>query len=129
MGKGGEIFVLDMGQPVRIVELARKLIILSGLQPDRDIRVEFTGIRPGEKLYEELSAYQENTLPTYHEKIKSPPETEDRETAWNPTLTIEAQRQAVASMCGSIGPNKTAWNGMVEWHQSGGHWVPNGRPP
>ena len=70
MGKGGEIFVLDMGQPVRIVDLARKLIILSGLQPDRDIRVEFTGIRPGEKLYEELSAYQEDTLPTYHEKIK-----------------------------------------------------------
>jgi FlaA1/EpsC-like NDP-sugar epimerase len=70
MGKGGEIFVLDMGQPVRIVDLARRLIILSGLEPDRDIRVEFTGIRPGEKLYEELSAYEENTLPTYHEKIK-----------------------------------------------------------
>ena len=70
MGKGGEIFVLDMGRPVRIVDLARKLITLSGLQPDRDIRLEFTGIRPGEKLYEELSAYQEDMLPTYHDKIK-----------------------------------------------------------
>jgi FlaA1/EpsC-like NDP-sugar epimerase len=70
MGKGGEIFVLDMGQPVKIVDLARNLILLSGLQPDRDIRIEFTGVRPGEKLYEELCTMEENTLPTYHEKIK-----------------------------------------------------------
>ena len=71
MGKGGEIFVLDMGQPVKIVDLARNLILLSGLRPDHDIRIEFTGVRPGEKLCEELSAYRENTLPTFHEKIKS----------------------------------------------------------
>ena len=70
MGHGGEIFVLDMGQPVRIVELARNLILLSGLRPDEDIRIEFTGVRPGEKLYEELSSLEEETLPTYHEKIK-----------------------------------------------------------
>ncbi|HXN47311.1 MAG TPA: nucleoside-diphosphate sugar epimerase/dehydratase [Bryobacteraceae bacterium] len=70
MGKGGEVFVLDMGQPVKIVELARNLILLSGLRPDDDIKIEFTGVRPGEKLFEELSAYQENTLPTFHEKIK-----------------------------------------------------------
>jgi FlaA1/EpsC-like NDP-sugar epimerase len=70
MGKGGEIFVLDMGQPVKIVDLARNLILLSGLRPDDDIRIEFTGVRPGEKLYEELNAYDENTLPTCHEKIK-----------------------------------------------------------
>jgi FlaA1/EpsC-like NDP-sugar epimerase len=70
MGKGGEIFVLDMGQPVKIVDLARNLILLSGLRPDDDIKIEFTGVRPGEKLYEELSAYQENTLPTFHQKIK-----------------------------------------------------------
>jgi FlaA1/EpsC-like NDP-sugar epimerase len=70
MGHGGEIFVLDMGQPVRIVELARNLILLSGLRPDHDIRIEFTGVRPGEKLYEELSSLEEETLPTYHEKIK-----------------------------------------------------------
>ena len=70
MGKGGEVFVLDMGQPVKIVDLARNLILLSGLRPDNDIKIEFTGVRPGEKLYEELSAYQENTLPTFHQKIK-----------------------------------------------------------
>jgi FlaA1/EpsC-like NDP-sugar epimerase len=70
MGKGGEIFVLDMGAPVLIQDLARKLILLSGLQPDRDINIVFTGIRPGEKLYEELSSYEENTCPTHHEKIK-----------------------------------------------------------
>jgi FlaA1/EpsC-like NDP-sugar epimerase len=70
MGKGGEIFVLDMGTPVAILDLARKLILLSGLQPDRDIEIVFTGMRPGEKLAEELSSYQENTCPTHHEKIK-----------------------------------------------------------
>jgi FlaA1/EpsC-like NDP-sugar epimerase len=71
MGKGGEIFVLDMGDPVRIVDLARNLILLSGLRPDLDIRIEFIGTRPGEKLCEELSAVEEDTLPTCHEKIKT----------------------------------------------------------
>jgi len=70
MGEGGEIFVLDMGEPVRIQDLARDLILLSGFRPDEDIKIEFTGIRPGEKLYEEVNALEENTLPTFHEKIK-----------------------------------------------------------
>jgi FlaA1/EpsC-like NDP-sugar epimerase len=70
MGTGGELFVLDMGQPVRILDLARNLILLSGLRPDDDIRIELTGVRPGEKLYEELSTLEEETLPTSHEKIK-----------------------------------------------------------
>jgi FlaA1/EpsC-like NDP-sugar epimerase len=70
MGHGGEIFVLDMGEPVRIVDLARNLILLSGLRPDIDVPIRFTGIRPGEKLYEELSAYGEDTSPTFHEKIQ-----------------------------------------------------------
>jgi len=70
MGHGGEIFVLDMGAPVKIVDLARNLILLSGLRPDEDIKIEFTGIRPGEKLYEELNSMQEDTLPTPYEKIK-----------------------------------------------------------
>ncbi len=69
MGNGGEIFVLDMGNPIRIVDLARQLILLSGLRPDEDIKIEFTGVRPGEKLYEELCTNDEETLPTYHEKI------------------------------------------------------------
>jgi len=70
MSKGGEIFVLDMGPPVKIVDLARNLILLSGLRPDQDIPIEFTGLRPGEKLFEELHLLHENILPTYHDKIK-----------------------------------------------------------
>ncbi|MFQ6405258.1 polysaccharide biosynthesis protein [Methylophilus sp. 'Pure River'] len=69
MGNGGEVFVLDMGTPVRIIDLARDMIKLSGLQ-EQDIRIEFTGLRPGEKLYEELLADDENTLPTSHEKLR-----------------------------------------------------------
>jgi FlaA1/EpsC-like NDP-sugar epimerase len=71
IGQGGEIFVLDMGEPVRIADLARNLILLSGLHPGRDVRIEFTGVRPGEKLYEELHTLEEDTLPTRHEKIKA----------------------------------------------------------
>jgi FlaA1/EpsC-like NDP-sugar epimerase len=70
MGRGGEIFVLDMGKPVNIVDLARNLILLSGLRPEDDIRIKFIGIRPGEKLYEELHTFEESTLPTRHEKVK-----------------------------------------------------------
>jgi FlaA1/EpsC-like NDP-sugar epimerase len=70
MGHGGEIFVLDMGEPVKIVDLARNLILLSGLRPDDDIKIEFTGVRPGEKLYEELNSMEEDTLPTPCEKIR-----------------------------------------------------------
>jgi len=70
IGKGGQICVLDMGQPVKIIDLARNLILLSGLKPDEDIKIEFTGIRPGEKLYEELSTLLEDTVPTEHNKIR-----------------------------------------------------------
>lgn len=69
MGNGGEIFVFDMGEPVKIVDLAQKMILLSGKEPNMDIDIVFTGLRPGEKLYEELLSNAENTLPTYHEKI------------------------------------------------------------
>ena len=68
-GEGGEIFVLDMGKPVKIVDLARQLIELSGLRPDEDIEIEFIGLRPGEKLFEELSHIAENVTPTNHPKI------------------------------------------------------------
>jgi len=69
MGMGGEIFVFDMGKPVKVVDLADKMIRLSGKQPGADIDIVFTGLRPGEKLYEELLSNKENTLPTYHDKI------------------------------------------------------------
>jgi FlaA1/EpsC-like NDP-sugar epimerase len=70
MGKGSEIFVLDMGEPVRIMDLARNMIKLSGHEPDVDIEIRITGLRPGEKLFEELISEGENILPTYHEKIR-----------------------------------------------------------
>ncbi|MCB9184561.1 MAG: polysaccharide biosynthesis protein [Flavobacteriales bacterium] len=69
MGQGGEIYVFDMGQPVRIADLADKMIRLSGMEPGTDIEVVYTGLRPGEKLYEELLASSENTRPTHHPRI------------------------------------------------------------
>jgi FlaA1/EpsC-like NDP-sugar epimerase len=69
MGKGGEIFVFDMGKPVSIADLAKKMIRLYGYLPGVDIDIKFTGLRPGEKLYEELLMDSENTTATYHEKI------------------------------------------------------------
>jgi FlaA1/EpsC-like NDP-sugar epimerase len=69
IGEGGEIFLFDMGQPVKIYELAEKMIRLSGFIPHRDIQIVETGLRPGEKLFEELLACRENHLPTHHKKI------------------------------------------------------------
>ena len=69
MGKGGEIFVFDMGKSVKIADLAKKMIKLSGLVEGKDIQITYSGLRPGEKLYEELLADSENTLPTHHPQI------------------------------------------------------------
>ena len=69
MGKGGEIFVFDMGESVKIIDLAKKMIQLSGLELGKDIEIRVTGLRPGEKLYEELLAQEENTIPTHHPQI------------------------------------------------------------
>ena len=69
MGRGGEIFIFDMGKSVKILDLAKKMIWLSGLEPEKDIDIVFTGLREGEKLYEELLTNQENTIQTHHEKI------------------------------------------------------------
>jgi FlaA1/EpsC-like NDP-sugar epimerase len=71
IGKGGEVFVLEMGEPVKVADLARNLILLSGLQPERDIKIRYTGLRPGEKMFEELNLRYESLTPTSHEKIRS----------------------------------------------------------
>ena len=70
MGEGGEIYIFDMGESVKIIDVARKMIKLSGLELGKDIQIEISGLRPGEKLYEELLSDAENTLPTHHPKIK-----------------------------------------------------------
>jgi FlaA1/EpsC-like NDP-sugar epimerase len=70
MGEGGEIFIFDMGKPVKINDLAINMIKLAGLVPNKDIKIVYTGLRPGEKLYEELLNEKEQTIPTHHEKIK-----------------------------------------------------------
>ena len=69
MGEGYEIFVFDMGKPVKIADLAKKMISLAGFEPNKDIQIVFSGLRPGEKLYEELLSTKENTIPTGHKKI------------------------------------------------------------
>jgi len=69
MGKGGEVFVLDMGEPVKILDLAKEMVRLSGFEVDRDIPIVFTGPRPGEKLFEEILTAEEGTTATQHQKI------------------------------------------------------------
>jgi FlaA1/EpsC-like NDP-sugar epimerase len=88
MGHGGEIFVLDMGEPVRIVDLARDMIRLSGL-PENAIEIVFTGVRPGEKLYEELYSDDEETLPTAHPKLRA---------AYHRPVVLSEVRQTIAQL-------------------------------
>ena len=77
MGNGGEIYIFDMGKPVRIIDLAKKMIKLAGFIPDKEIKIKIVGLRPGEKLYEELLNDTSKTLPTYHEKIMIAQEIQD----------------------------------------------------
>ena len=69
MGKGGEIYVFDMGKSIKIIDLAKKMIQLAGLEINTDVEIKITGLRPGEKMYEELLSNEENTIPTHHPKI------------------------------------------------------------
>ena len=86
MGNGGEIFVFDMGEPVKIAHLARRMIRLSGLKPEVDIKIEYTGLRPGEKLYEEVLSSAEGTTETTHHKIRQ-------------AQAIDLTHEAVAAQC------------------------------
>jgi FlaA1/EpsC-like NDP-sugar epimerase len=113
MGSGGEIFVLDMGEPVKIIDLARELIRLSDYA-ETDIGIEFTGLRPGEKLYEELLADGEHTLPTPHPKLRIAESRATADAGWMEDLLAwlrqgnpgaEELRQALAARV----PEYTRW--------------------
>jgi FlaA1/EpsC-like NDP-sugar epimerase len=96
MGKGGEIFVFEMGKSVKIVDLAKKMIQLSGLELGKDIELSFTGLRPGEKLYEELLANEENTMPTHHQKIliaKTRVESDEQVAAIQTLIDLSVQQE------------------------------------
>ena len=100
MGTGSEIFVLDMGEPIKIVDLAINIIRLAGLVPYQDIDIRFTGLRPGEKLFEEINGAQERTAPTYHDKIKifehTPPEPACINDWMNELHSLLSRRRAAA---------------------------------
>ncbi len=94
MGEGGEVFVFDMGERVRILDLAKKMIRLAGKEPDRDIKVEITGLRPGEKLHEELLLKAEDHLPTHHPKIMRAAHTSPPGADWKAGIDELAMRKA-----------------------------------
>lgn len=109
MGKGGEIFVFEMGKSVKIVDLAKKMIQLSGLELGKDIELAFTGLRPGEKLYEELLANEENTMPTHHQKIliaKTRVENDEQLAAIQALidLSVEQENEAIVRQMKKIVP-------------------------
>ena len=113
MGKGGEVLLLDMGDPVRIVDLARDMIRLSGADPDR-IGIAFTGLRPGEKLFEEPLATGEATLPTPHPKLRI-------------AQARPGNRDAVDQMVAWLERDRAAGEGEVRvWLKN---WIPEYAPP
>ena len=120
MGKGNEIFVFDMGTPVKIADLARRMIELAGLVPGEDIEIQYTGLRPGEKLYEELLATKENTLSTNNAKIYRAQVREydynDICTVMNPliTLAIKVDKMGTVQMMKGIVPEFKSRNSEYE---------------
>ena len=121
MGKGSEVFVLDMGEPVTIVSLARNMIRLSGHEPDVDVEIRFTGLRPGEKLFEEIALEGESHLPTYHEKIRifrGPRKGEGFMEGWLDeleTLVVREDEEAIVSHLKRLVPE---YQPMGRWREA-----------
>ena len=119
MGNGGEIFVFDMGAPVKILDLAKKMIQLSGLRPYTDIDIKITGLRPGEKRYEEVLANAENTIATYHPQIliakTRPVEAEQNEHILQLLATASAQEnEASVSIMKQLVPEYISNNSQFQ---------------
>jgi len=119
MGNGGEIFVFDMGAPVKILDLAKKMIQLSGLRPYTDIDIKITGLRPGEKRYEEVLANAENTIPTYHPQIliakTRPVEADQNERIQQLLATASAQEnEASVSIMKQLVPEYISNNSLFQ---------------
>lgn len=116
MGNGGEIFIFDMGKPVKIIDLAKKMIRLAGYIPDEDIKIKIVGLRPGEKLYEELLNDGSKTLPTYHEKIMvaseeaSVFESLEKQISYLVNLTVFSEKNEIVKQMKSIVPEFKSMN-------------------
>ena len=118
IGQGGEIFVLDMGEPIRILDLARDMIVRSGLEPGEDVEIRFTGVRPGEKLYEELAGDNERTRPTSHPKIRvwELPRATGEQAGWMVSLlasVVNAKREDVVGALKRVVPEYQAGEAEV----------------
>ena len=107
IGEGGEIMVLNMGEPIKIVDLAHDFIRLSGYEPEEDIKIEYVGLRPGEKLYEELLLNDENMLPTSHHlvSVAKARSADEKLTDWvNQILSLAEKDECIRDILGKIVP-------------------------
>jgi FlaA1/EpsC-like NDP-sugar epimerase len=118
-GHGGEIFVPEMGQAIRIADLARQMIQLSGFEPDEDIEIVFTGLAPGEKLHEELVSDGEEVVPTHHDRIRvlRLPERPSHPDGWLPALEAcveTGQLQEAVALLGRVVPSYIPSRSLVD---------------
>ena len=120
MGKGSEIFIFDMGKPVRILDLAHKMIKLAGFVPEEEIKIKIIGLRPGEKLYEELLTDSSTTIPTHHPKIMVAKDLTDNYISLNEdvlellALSNEINSDALVIKMKQIVPEFTSQNSKFE---------------